>query len=206
MVRDGGQQNHFNPLASKFAAPPETAYASTQRSVSTLDDTNSPFFLHGGDNPGLVLVSHPLTESNYNTWRRSMLMALNAKNKVGFVDGTLPRPPAADLTFSFWSRCNSMVTSLLLNSVTKEIRDNLLYLDSARDVWIDLYDRFHQSNAPRIFQIKKLLLGLSQGSLDVNTYYTRLKILWTSSKISSPYRLAVVEESRVGWSTNNKNM
>ncbi|XP_024020692.1 uncharacterized protein LOC112091391 [Morus notabilis] len=117
------------------------------------------------------------SRSNYNTWRRSMLMALNAKNKVGFVDGTLLRPSAGDLTFNFFSRSNSMVASWLLNLVSKEIGDSLLYLDSVRDIWIDLYDRFHQSNAPQIFQIKKLLLGLSQGSLDVNTYYTRLKIL-----------------------------
>ncbi|XP_024017250.1 uncharacterized protein LOC112090349 [Morus notabilis] len=175
MARGDGQQNQqnrFNPLSS---SPPEAASAS--RSVSTMDDTNSPFFLHNGDNPGLILVSHPFTGSNYNTWRRSMLMALNAKNKVGFVDATLLRPSAGDLTFNFWSRSNSRVASWLLNSVSKEIGDSLLYLDSARDIWIDLYDRFHQSNAPRIFQIKKHLLGMSQGSLDVNTYYTRLKIL-----------------------------
>ncbi|XP_024022817.1 uncharacterized protein LOC112092002 [Morus notabilis] len=176
----GGQQNHFEPLATTPAS------GSSQRLASTMEDSNSPFYLHSGDNPGLTMVSHPLNGPNYNTWSISMLMALNAKNKVGFVDGTLQRPSSDDLTFSFWSRCNSIVTSWLLNSVTKEIADSLLYLESARDVWNDLYERFHQSNVPRIFQIKMLLLGLSQGSLDVHNYYTKLKILWDELKDYQP--------------------
>ena len=75
-----------------------------------------------------------------------------------------------------------MVTSWLLNAVSKEIVDSLLYLESAHAVLADLHERFHQSNAPRIFQIKQQLHGLSQGSLDVNTYYTQLKILWDELK------------------------
>ena len=54
--------------------------------VSTMEDVSSPFFLHNGDHPELILVSHHLTESNYNTWSRAMAMALTAKNKIGFVD------------------------------------------------------------------------------------------------------------------------
>ena len=75
-----------------------------------------------------------------------------------------------------------MVTSWLLNAVSKEIVNSLFYLESAHAVWADLHERFHQSNAPRIFQIKQQLHGLSQGSLDVNTYYTQLKILWDELK------------------------
>ena len=115
-----------------------------------------------------------------------MLMALNAKHKLGFVDGSISQPSSFDPSAGIWSRCNSMVTSWLLNAVSKDIADSLLYLDTARAVWIDLHERFHQSNAPRIFQIKQQLHGLSQGSLDVNSYYTRLKILWDELKNFQP--------------------
>lgn len=80
-----------------------------------------------------------------------MIMALTAKNKVGFVDGTFLQPQIDDLLHCAWTRCNSMVISWLLNSVTREIANSLMYLATARDIWIDLQDRFHQSNAPRIF-------------------------------------------------------
>lgn len=86
-----------------------------------------------------------------------------------------------------------MVTSWLLNVVSKEIVDNLLYLDSAHAFWSDLCDQFHQSSAPLIFQIKQQVHGLSQGSLDVYTYYTWLKIFGMSSNISSPLMFVNVQ-------------
>jgi len=39
-------------------------------------------FLHHGDSPNSILVSQPLTGENFNSWSRSMLMALSAKNKL----------------------------------------------------------------------------------------------------------------------------
>ena len=57
--------------------------------MSSMDYYGSPFYIHNGDHPGMVLVSHYLTRSNYNTWSCSMLMALIAKNEVGFVDGNI---------------------------------------------------------------------------------------------------------------------
>lgn len=73
--------------------------------------------------------------------------------------------------------------SWILNSVNREIADSLA---TARDIWIDLRDRFHQSNAPRIFQIKKILGALQQGSMDVSAYYTRLRTLWDELKGFQP--------------------
>jgi hypothetical protein len=103
-------------------------------SLSDMDYSN-PFFLHHGDSPGAILVSQPLTGDNYSSWRRAMIMALTAKNKLGFVTGTLPLPnvPESDpLNFS-WCRCNNMVLSWLINSVSKEIAASIIYIDSAAE-------------------------------------------------------------------------
>ncbi|XP_073024275.1 uncharacterized protein [Primulina eburnea] len=113
-------------------------------------------------------------------------MALTAKNKLSFVDNSIQRPPLDDLLYGAWLRCNSMVISWILNSVAKEIADSLMYIPTAHGIWNDLCDRFHQSNAPRIFQIKKLLNGLQQCSMDVTTYYTRLRTLWDELKDFHP--------------------
>ena len=111
-----------------------------------------------------------------------MWMALTAKNKLSFVDGSITRPIEENLLFGAWNHSSSMVISWILNSVTREIADSLLYIETAVDIWNDLHDRFHQSNGPWIFQIKKSLIALNQGSLDVKTNYTRLKILWDELK------------------------
>ncbi|XP_075512742.1 uncharacterized protein LOC142548320 [Primulina tabacum] len=165
-------------------APNHVAIGSGNRIA--IDDSGSPFFLQNGDHPGLILVSHQLSGGNYNTWNRAMSMALTAKNKLGFVDNSIQRPHLDDLLYGAWLRCNSMVISWILNSVAKEIADSLMYIPTAYEIWIDLRDRFHQSNALRIFQIKKLLSGLHQGSMDVTTYYTRLRTLWDELKDFQP--------------------
>ena len=124
----GGQNNNtncFQPIS-----PPLFSSTAAQE-VYSMDNSGHPYFLHSGD---LALVSQPLTGSNYNTWSCAMWMALNAKNKLGFVDGSLPKPAAHEPTASVWSRCKSMLFSWLLNVVSKEIADSLLYLDTAQAV------------------------------------------------------------------------
>ncbi|KAL5560808.1 hypothetical protein UlMin_037019 [Ulmus minor] len=143
-----------------------------QGEVVSTDNSSSPFFLNNGDHPGLNLVSHPLTENNYHTWHRSMIMALTAKNKIGFVDGTISKPTPNDLLFSIWCQCNSMVSSWIINAVSRDIAYSFLYIDSTFEVWRDLHDRFNQGNEPRVFYIKKQLSSLTQGSLDINAYFT----------------------------------
>jgi hypothetical protein len=111
---------------------------------------SSLFYLHHGDSPGTHLVSQPLVGNNYHTWKRSMPMALSAKNKLGFIDGSLAKP-AEDT--SAWDRCNNMVLSWILNSVSQEISFSIIYIESAQEMWNDIKERFSQSNGPRIFQL-----------------------------------------------------
>ncbi|XP_061340934.1 uncharacterized protein LOC133287358 [Gastrolobium bilobum] len=145
---------------------------------SLMEDSSSPYFLHNSDHPGMILNPHLLSGSNFNSWHRGMPLALTAKNKLAFVDGSVPRPSSNDLLFPSWNRCNSMVISWIINSVTNEIADSLLYFTNAFDVWSDLKTRFSQAHGPRIFQLKQMISSLFQGSLDVNNYYTKLKSLW----------------------------
>ena len=76
-------------------------------------DLSNPYFTHHSDHPGLVLVSKPLNGDNYSVWKRAMMMALNSKNKLGFINGRISAPsektdPNGYVT---WSRCNDMVHS-----------------------------------------------------------------------------------------------
>lgn len=55
------------------------------------DQYNNPYYLHNTDHAGLILVSDRLsTGAEFHSWRRSIRMALNVRNKLGFIDGTIP--------------------------------------------------------------------------------------------------------------------
>jgi hypothetical protein len=146
-------------------------------------DTNSPFYLHSFDNPGTMFVFAPLNEENYTTWRRAMLNALNAKNKTSFVDGTLCKPDENSPDVHAWVKCNSMVISWLINSLTRDLHESVAYADTVREIWIDLEERFSQGNAPRIHELKRDLSLLLQGNLSVVQYYTKFKALWDELQI-----------------------
>ncbi|KAL5562609.1 hypothetical protein UlMin_032356 [Ulmus minor] len=98
----------------------------------------------------------------------------------------ITKPMSTDLRFNAWFRCNSMISSWIINAVSREIADSILYLDFANEIWGDLGDRFSQGNGPRIFQIKKQLFGLCEGTLDVNSYFMKLKILCDELKEFQP--------------------
>lgn len=56
---------------------------------SAINNYIDPFYLHHIDNTSLVLVSDLLTETNYVSWSKSMIIALTVKNKICFVDGKI---------------------------------------------------------------------------------------------------------------------
>jgi hypothetical protein len=108
-----------------------------------------------------------------------MLMALIAKNKLAFVDGSLPQPSVnAGIEYHAWIRCNNMILSWILNSVSKEIAASIIYIDTCHGIWIDLNERFLQKNGPRVFQLQKSISALSQDNSSVSSYFTQLKSLW----------------------------
>ncbi|XP_072060374.1 uncharacterized protein [Arachis hypogaea] len=117
-----------------------------------------------------------------------MRLALSGKCKICFIDGSLPKPdPVLDhaLTES-WQCTNDIVTTWLLNAISKDIVASVIYAGSAALLWQDLETRFSQNNAPRIFELKRSLVSLTQGSLSVSQYFTKLKILWEELNTFKP--------------------
>ncbi|GMI87863.1 hypothetical protein HRI_002455600 [Hibiscus trionum] len=137
------------------------------------------YYLHQSDNSGIVLVTQQLRFDNYNSWRRSMLMALSAKNKVDFIDGSISAPAVTQTNvYSAWKRANDLVNSWILNFVFKDIAASPFYYSTVAAIWKDLEDRFQQHNGPRLFQLHKKLIDLAQGWMPVSNYYAQHKIIW----------------------------
>ncbi|KAG7536508.1 GAG-pre-integrase domain [Arabidopsis suecica] len=147
--------------------------------TQSTDHNDNPYFLHRSDHAGLILVSDRLaTGADFHSWRRSMRMALNVHNKLGFIDGTILKPPDNHSDFGSWSRCNDMVATWIMNSVSKKIGQSLLFIPTAEGIWNSLLSRFKQEDAPRVYEIEQRLGSIQQGSLDVSAYYTELVTLW----------------------------
>ena len=163
-----------------MAPPAHTSQASlNSQSLSAIDDLISLYFLHHSDSPGFTLVSQPLTGDNYASWSQAMTIAFFVKNKLGFIDGSLAKLAGNDLTLlNSWIRNNNIVISWILNSISKEISTNIIFSESAVEIWIDLKDRFQQSNGPNIFQLRCDLINLNQAHNSVSVYFTQLKSLW----------------------------
>jgi len=142
------------------------------------DNIHSPYHLHSSDHPGLVLVPDLLDGTNYGTWIVAITTSIEAKNKLGFVDGSIVRPDETDPYYLIWKRCNNMVKSWLLNSVSKQIYSSILYFATATEIWKDLHTRFHKSNLPRLYKLRQQIHSLRQGTMDLSTYHTKTQSLW----------------------------
>ena len=95
---------------------------------STTMNSSNPFFISSSDNPNSILVIFVLNETGFNSWKQSMMISLSAKSKLGFVDGTIPKPLITSSSYSNWDRANSMVVSWILNSLSKNIVESILFL------------------------------------------------------------------------------
>ena len=89
-----------------------------------------------------------------------MWIVLSAKNKLDFIDGTIKMPTKDDPRLPFWTRCNHMVLSGILNSVHTNIYSSVIYAEMVVDVWNDLHDRFSQGNDTKVYQIYQEIVEL----------------------------------------------
>jgi len=94
-----------------------------------------------------------------------MLTVLSAKNKVEFVDGTAPELSPSDPLFNSWRRCNNMVVSWLVHSVSIPIRHSILWMDCVDEIWNDLKSRYSQGDLLRVSDLQFEVSSMQQGEL-----------------------------------------
>jgi len=109
-----------------------------------------------------------------------MVHSLTAKNKVGFINGSIKTPSEVDqpAEYALWNRRNNMILSWLTHSVEPDLAKGVIHAKTACQVWEDFKDQFSQKNIPTIYQIQKSLASLSQGTMSASTYFTKIKGLW----------------------------
>ncbi|PKI39131.1 hypothetical protein CRG98_040468, partial [Punica granatum] len=85
-----------------------------------------------------------------------MLIALRARNKLAFIDGSLERLDDEDPLKERWERCNSTVLAWIFNTMEGSLQATVAYAVDARSLWDDLKERFSEGNQSRDRPSKKL--------------------------------------------------
>lgn len=156
-------------------------------SNSFLNSTFHPFFLHNNDNPSLVLTSRKLVGTeNYSAWKRSMQIALSAKNKLDIVNNDYPKPLITSPLYPHWARVNDMIISWIMNTLSPEIGDSMSYVMEASLIWKELEDRFSSIDGHRIYQLLKEMHSLEQENKSVEIYFHKLKGYWDEFQALEP--------------------
>ncbi|XP_019257841.1 PREDICTED: uncharacterized protein LOC109236071 [Nicotiana attenuata] len=169
-------QNFGNQLLRSSANSPRSVAGDKedQNTAGSMDQT-SPLYMHQSESAGTTLVPVVFDGTGYRSWRRGILRALSVKNKVGFVNGKCKKPKIDEVTYDQWARCDDMVTSWILNSLSKDLADSLQYVNDAKELWQELEDRYDRTNGAKLYQLQKEINYLSQGTLDITGYYTKIK-------------------------------
>ncbi|XP_019434297.1 PREDICTED: uncharacterized protein LOC109340973 [Lupinus angustifolius] len=142
------------------------------------NDIHNPYYLHPGESLGAVLVTPPLDGTNYGTWSISMRRALKSKNKYKFVDGTIITPNATDPEFDISECCNTMIVSWITRSLSPQISQSIVYIESAQEFWRDLRERFTNGDYFRLSDILQDLHSMKQGDRSLSSFFTELKTQW----------------------------
>ncbi|XP_049414660.1 uncharacterized protein LOC125877400 [Solanum stenotomum] len=147
--------------------------------VHSVVDAHHPLHLQACDTLGSSLVSIQLTGSeNYSLWRILMKIGLLGKGKLGFITSQCSKDKFTTDMHDLWEKCNAIVLSWIMISVSRELLSGIVYASSAQQIWTDLKERFDKVDGSRIFYLHKEIATLSHRQLSISNYFFRLKELW----------------------------
>lgn len=91
-----------------------------------------------------------------------MIIVLTAKNKMSFVDGSLPQPSSISPDHKAWIPCNKMEIEWLIASMNRLTAKNIMYCSTAHEIWSDLKDRFGQASMAQLYSLQDAFTNMSQ--------------------------------------------
>ncbi|GJX15623.1 ribonuclease H-like domain-containing protein [Tanacetum coccineum] len=148
--------------------------------ISSLDASN-PLHLHANDSNGTPLVSIKLTGvENYRIWASAIKLGLQTKNKMGFITGSVLKSDyvASNLLSDQWDRCNAVVLSWILGSLSQDVYLGHVFSDNAALVWKELQETYDRIDGSIVFTLLQKINSFKQGGLPVSEYYHKLNSLW----------------------------
>ncbi|KAA3462080.1 protein detoxification 35 [Gossypium australe] len=124
---------------------------------------------------------------------------LHPSNTPGLVDGTYYRDLVPIELHPQSDRCNAIVLSWILNTVSKDHSTRVIFASSAEVVWTDLGERFNKVDGSRVFFLHREIASHCQGTMSISVYFTKLSQILPMTqlpKVNQAYSMLVQEESQ----------
>ncbi|KAL5834282.1 hypothetical protein ACOSQ4_013779 [Xanthoceras sorbifolium] len=151
-----------------------TISETTNTSVTQPIETTSNF-AHG-ELPN-IQAAYRLNEKNYLKWSQLVRTHLKGRGKLSHLLGTGPKE--GDPKFDAWDEEDSMVMSWLWNSMSPEISDTCMFLNTAKEIWEAVKQTYSKvRDAAKIYEIKMKIAATKQGNRTVAEYSNILQGLW----------------------------
>ncbi|CAM8898163.1 unnamed protein product [Rhodiola kirilowii] len=158
------------------------AVHNTAPAVVTGNDSNivvdDIYYVNNNEITGNSIVGEILTgRENFVKWKKTMRIALSARLKLGFVEGEHLRPTDPNLK-ARWQRCNDVIMSWLLCSVSPDVTGQILDSLDVANAWNCVHMMYAGSNLSRKFALQQEVANLMQGTMTVAKYFEVLCGLW----------------------------
>ncbi|XP_076960956.1 uncharacterized protein LOC143637446 [Bidens hawaiensis] len=127
---------------------------------------------------------------------------LQVKNKIGFIDGTCARSTTNDILVIQWDRCNSIVLTWLLNSVSEELCLGQVYSKMATKVWKDLKDTYDKVDGSVVLNLYQKINMFSQNDSGYESVGTNLLIKDELPTVQDNFAIISREESHRNFANN----
>lgn len=87
--------------------------------------TISPYDLTANDNPGAVISQPLLNGRNYDEWAQNLRVALSARKKFAFIDGSIPKPATDSPDHEDWMANNHLLVTWIKLTIESNLRTNI---------------------------------------------------------------------------------
>ncbi|KAK2997848.1 hypothetical protein RJ639_026377, partial [Escallonia herrerae] len=120
----------------------------------------------------IVIFSMPVESSSVELFK-------TGKGKDDYLIGAASPPLKDDLSFRMWKTENNMVISWVINTMDTAIGQNILFYDTAYEIWMAAKETYSDNdNTAELFYIKGALNDLRKGEMFVTQYYNTLSRFW----------------------------
>ncbi|KAL0434831.1 UNVERIFIED_CONTAM: hypothetical protein Sradi_0191000 [Sesamum radiatum] len=118
------------------------------------------------NHPVMVMILALLNGNNWLSWSRSVRIALEGRDKLGYINGSCVKSAEGSADLRQWQVTDSMVRTWILNTISKDIVNAYLYAASAQSLWLELEARYRECDVPLLYKIQREINSMSQGLND----------------------------------------
>ncbi|GAV80133.1 UBN2_3 domain-containing protein, partial [Cephalotus follicularis] len=118
-----------------------------------------------------------LDGNNYLLWSQLVRTAIQTGESVGFLTGNEQKPISSST--SNWVAKDARVMTYLISHKNPRLLKIYAFLNNSAEIWKAMKTKYsRKGNYLQIFQLRKRIQKLEQGSMVVDTYFAELSTLW----------------------------